>query len=113
MRLHRPLALLPIAAYVAALLLAGGSAAALARGLPAKTPAQAAIPSWQRGIALGLFSEDAGFSYRPLLDEIRATGADHVELVVAWYLRDVHAGDLHDHPRYTPPPAAIERAIDD
>jgi glycosyl hydrolase family 113 len=51
----------------------------------------------QRGVALGLFSEDPGFSYRPLLDEIRATGADHVELVVAWYLDDVHATGVHAH----------------
>ena len=36
-----------------------------------------------RGVALGLFSEDPGWSYRPLLDEIAATGADTVELVVA------------------------------
>jgi Glycoside Hydrolase Family 113 len=87
----------------AALLWTCASAAAL--------PAAAAPP--HKGVALGLFAEDAGFSYRPLLEEIRATGADHVELVVAWYLEDVGAGALHDHPRFTAPPEAIERAIAD
>ena len=51
----------------------------------------------QRGVSLGLFSEDAGFSYRPLLAEIAALGADHVELVVAWYLDDVEATEVRDH----------------
>src|SRR5437763_11568172 len=66
-----------------------------------------------RGVALGLFAEDPGWSYRPLLDEIAATGADHVELVVAWYLADARAVDVHDHPRFTAPPDAVERAIAD
>ena len=67
----------------------------------------------QKGVALGLFAEDPGWSYRPLLDEIAATGADHVELVVAWYLADGSATDVHDHPRFTAPPDAIARAVDD
>src|SRR2546421_7527815 len=66
-----------------------------------------------RGVALGLFSEDAGWSYRPLLDEIAATGADHVELVVAWYQPDVSSTVIVDHPRYTAPPEAIAAAIAD
>ena len=78
------------------------------------SPADAAPPAaFQRGVALGLFSEDAGFSYRPLLDEIAATGADHVELVVAWYLEDVHATSVREHPRFTAPLAAVERAVRD
>jgi hypothetical protein len=71
-------------------------------------PAQA-----ENGIALGLFAEDPGWSYRPLLDEIKATGADHVELVVAWYQKDVTATEIGDHPRYTAPEASIRRAIRD
>ena len=67
--------------------------------------------AFQRGIALGLFSVDAGWSYRPLLEEIAGTGADHVELVVAWYLEDVRSVEVHEHPRFTAPPEAIERAI--
>ena len=67
----------------------------------------------QRGVALGLFSEDAGWSYRKLLDEIAQTGADTVELVVPWYLDDVHATSVHEHPRFTPPASTIARAIRD
>jgi hypothetical protein len=65
------------------------------------------------GVALGLFSEDAGWSYRPLLDEIAAAGADHVELVVPWYQADAAATDIVDHPRFTPPPSTIVAAIRD
>lgn len=66
-----------------------------------------------RGIALGLFAEDPGWSYRPLLQEIAATGAKQVELVVAWYQRDASSTTLFDHPRFTAPPSAIAAAIAD
>ena len=72
-------------------------AAARRRGRAAAAPV--------RGVALGLFAEDAGWSYRPLLDEIAAAGADHVELVVPWYQADAAPTDIVDHPRFTPPPA--------
>ena len=64
-----------------------------------------------KGVALGLFAEDPGWSYKPLLEEIRGLGADHVELVVAWYQNDVSSTEIGDHPRYTAPPSAIRRAI--
>ena len=73
--------------------------------------ASAAAPV--RGIALGLFAEDAGWSYRALLDEIAAAGADHVELVVPWYQSDAAATAIVDHPRFSPPPTAIVAAIRD
>ena len=82
-------------------------------GIAAPASALAAPPPRQRGVALGLFSEDAGWSYASLLDEIVATGADHVELVVAWYLDDVHGVDVREHPRYTAPASAVEAAIRD
>ncbi|MSP59584.1 MAG: hypothetical protein EXR72_04440 [Myxococcales bacterium] len=88
-------------ARLAALVLTALPASGLAAGSP------------QKGIALGLFSEDPGWSYRPLLDEIAATGADHVELVVAWYLDDVGAVEVKEHPRFSAPAEAIERAIGD
>ena len=75
------------------------------------TSAAAATPV--RGVALGLFSEDAGWSYRALLDEIAATGASHVELVVPWYQADAASIEVVDHPRFTPPPATIVAAIRD
>jgi len=83
---------------------------------PVGAPPVAAGPRARRpvrGVALGLFSEDAGWSYRPLLDEIAASGADHVELVVPWYQADAASTTIVDHPRYTPPPAAIVAAVRD
>jgi hypothetical protein len=66
-----------------------------------------------KGVALGLFAEDPGWSYRPLLDEIKALGADHVELVVAWYQEDVSAVEVGEHPRYSAPESAVRRAVRD
>jgi hypothetical protein len=71
------------------------------------TPASA----FEKGVALGLFAEDPGWSYRSLLDEIARTGADHVELVVAWYQPDAQSSALGAHPRYTAPDAAIARTV--
>lgn len=70
-----------------------------------------AVAAPERGVALGLFAEDPGWSYRPLLDEIAATGADRVALVVAWYQQDAGASALGEHPRYSAPATAIARAI--
>src|SRR5262249_8647489 len=71
--------------------------------------ALAAPPRW-RGVALGLYSEDDGFSYAPLLDEIAALGANTVELVINFYQRDARATLLYAHTRYTASDAAIMRA---
>ncbi len=86
-----------------------GSAATAAGAT--RTAAQTA--SFDRGVSLGLFAEDSGWSYRPLLNEIAATGADHVELVVAWYQSDGAAIEIGEHPRFSAPPTAIRAAIRD
>ncbi len=75
------------------------------------TTAQAHPATLQKGVSLGLFSEDAGWSYAPLLDEIRALGADHVQLVVALYQENGSSTELFDHPRFTAPREAIVRTI--
>jgi Glycoside Hydrolase Family 113 len=69
--------------------------------------------AFERGVSLGLFAEDPGWSYRALLDEIAALGADHVELVVAWYQDDVAATEIGKHPRFTAPDEAVRRAVRD
>jgi hypothetical protein len=66
-----------------------------------------------RGVALGLYSEDPGFSYAPLLDEIVTLGASHVELVVNLYQQDGRSTALYEHTRFTATPAAITQAIRD
>jgi hypothetical protein len=65
----------------------------------------------ERGISLGLFAEDSGWSYRPLLAEIAATGADHVELVVAYYQEHGRSSEIVAHPRFTAPPNALRHAL--
>ncbi len=64
-----------------------------------------------RGVSLGLFSEDPGWSYAPLLDEITALHATDVALVVPLYQEDVAATVVGYHPRYSPPLASIRRTI--
>jgi len=65
------------------------------------------------GVALGLYSEDAGFSYAPLLREIAQVGANHVELVINLYQTDGAASALYEHTRFTAPEPAITRAMAD
>ncbi len=68
---------------------------------------------FQRGVSLGLFSEDPLFSYRFLLREIAELGADHVELVVGYYQEDAASTAITEHPRFTAPDATLVRAIRD
>lgn len=65
----------------------------------------------QRGISLGLFSEDPLWSYEDLLKEIKALGATHVELVAAYYQRDGSSAEIGEHPRFSAPTATIVRTI--
>ncbi len=66
---------------------------------------------FQRGVSLGLFSEDPLWSYKGLLKEIAALGASHVELVVAYYQRDAASTDIYYHPRFTAPDDTVRTAI--
>jgi hypothetical protein len=56
----------------------------------------------QRGVSLGLFAEDVGFSYTPLLREIAALGATHVSLVIPLYQTSGTSSDLGLHTRFSP-----------
>lgn len=107
-------------ALLAPLLLLGLTAPCPAPAAPPAASPTAASPSanparatFQRGVALGLFSEDPLFSYRDLLREIAALSATHVELVVAYYQRDGESTEITSHPRFTAPDAAVARAIKD
>ena len=68
-------------------------------------------PRLDRGIALGLFAEDPGFSYLPLLKEIAAMGSTHVSVIVPFYQHDVGSTTIYRHPRYSPPKAVVERTL--
>lgn len=65
----------------------------------------------QRGVSLGLFSEDPLFSYRFLLREIADLGASHVELVVAYYQLDGSSTEIGRHPRFSAPDDTLVRTI--
>ena len=67
----------------------------------------------ERGVALGLFSEDVDFRYDRLLDEIAALGATDVSIVVPWYQHDVRSTRIERHPRFTPPDRAVLRVLAD
>jgi len=73
------------------------------RGLTAPPP--------QRGIALGLFAEDPGFSYLPLLQEIRATGASHVSVVIPYYQHSIRSITIGPHPRFTPTDDTVQQVL--
>ncbi len=68
-------------------------------------------PPPQKGIALGLYSEDPDWSYEPLLGEIAAIGASHVSLVVNFHLETIYSTEILSHPRYTPPDRVLIRVI--
>ncbi len=68
-------------------------------------------PRMDRGIALGLFTEDPGFSYLPLLKEIAATGATHVSVIVPFYQHDIGSTRIYRHARYSPTAAVVERTL--
>ena len=97
----------PAAASLAAAALI--AIAALARG----GAEPAARPPAQRGIALGLYSEDPSWDYGEFFDEIAATGATHVSIVAPWYVRDTRATEVFDHDRFTVPMRTVERCISD
>ena len=70
-------------------------------------------PPRQKGIVLGLYSEDPDWSYEPLLQEIADTGASHVSLVIAYYLDTVHSTEIKRHPRFTARERTLIKAIRD
>lgn len=72
----------------------------------------AAAPPRQRGVALGLFAEDPGFSYEPLLREIKAAGASHVSVIVPYYQHSLRSVRIAPHPRFSPTDAVVERVLE-
>lgn len=88
------------------------TAGALGLLLPtARSGARAESAPLQRGVQLGLFHEDALWSYAGLLGEIRELGTSHVGLTVAYYQEHAGSTEIYDHPRFTAPEATIERTL--
>jgi Glycoside Hydrolase Family 113 len=70
-------------------------------------------PPRQRGVALGLFSEDPNWSYVDMLEEMRHVGTSHVAIVVPWYMKTALDTEVFKHPRYTVPMHTVRRTIKD
>lgn len=77
--------------------------------LPWSNPALAT--PFQRGVSLGLFSEDPLWSYKDLLREIVALSATHVELVVSYYQEHAGSTEIGLHPRFSATDEALIRTI--
>jgi len=67
----------------------------------------------QKGIALGLYSEDPNWSYLDMLREMKAVGATHAAIVVPFYISTTHDTEIFKHPRFTVPMCTVKRTIKD
>lgn len=72
---------------------------------------QFGAPPEERGVALGLFSADPKYSYRELLEEIRATGATHVSIAWVWWQDDVRATEVKRVAAWSPTDEQIVDSI--
>ena len=72
-------------------------------------PTDLGPPPPERGIALGLFSQDPEYRYRKLLREIAAAGATHVSLTWVWWQQDYQAVDIGPVPGWS----ATEKQVRD
>ena len=70
-----------------------------------------AQPPPEKGIALGLFAEDPGYSYVQMLKEIAATGATHVSLIMPLYQHNVRSVRVRRHPRFSPSAAQVRQVM--
>jgi hypothetical protein len=80
-------------------------------GIPPPEPLSRA--PFQRGISIGLYSEDPDWSYADAFEEMRRLGATHTAIAVPWYIATARDVDVFAHPRYTVPLSTVERAMDD
>jgi len=78
-----------------------------------KHTATSTAPPSQRGVALGLYSEDPNWSYVDMLDEMKAVGTSHVAIVVPYYIKTSKDVDIFKHPRFSVPMHTVERTIND
>lgn len=67
--------------------------------------------NFHRGIALGMYSQDANYDYRHEVDEIANTGATHISLVVVYFLDTVTATKISAVAGYTPSTENIRRTL--
>ncbi|MEW5849015.1 MAG: hypothetical protein AB2A00_09375 [Myxococcota bacterium] len=97
-----------VGAAVAAVVLLGVALVVAAPWRPAHVTTRDAF---QRGVALGLFASDPDWDYAGLLDEIVATGATDVEIVVPWYQDEMRSLTMEPRNGYSPSDATLRRTL--
>lgn len=68
-------------------------------------------PLVEKGMALGLFSQDPEFRYDELLEEVKALGATHVALSWVWWQQDVRATEIRLVPGWSATRAQVEASL--
>jgi hypothetical protein len=71
----------------------------------------ASSPPIERGVSLGLFSEEATFDYSPLVEEIAELGASHVSIAYVWWQDDLRANEVRPMKRWSPTDEQIVSAM--
>ena len=66
-------------------------------------------PPAERGVALGLFSQDPQYRYRMLLEEIKELGATHVTIDWVWWQDRIESTDIEAVPGWS---ATDEQIVD-
>ena len=66
---------------------------------------------FEKGMALGLFSQDPEFRYDELLDEVKATGATHVAITWVWWQHDLRAVEIRPVPGWSATAAQVEASV--
>lgn len=80
--------------------------------LAAALAAHPKAPPEERGVALGLFSQDDRYDYTPLLREIAAHGATHVSVVWVWWQEDIRDVRIRRHPVWSASPRQVKRTVE-
>lgn len=65
----------------------------------------------EKGMGLGLFSQEASFSYDELLEEVAALGTTHVALTWVWWQKDIRATEIREVPGWSATRAQVEASI--
>ncbi len=69
-------------------------------------------PPRERGMALGLFSQDPDYRYGQLLHEIVRLRATHLSVVWVWWQQNVHATRIEPRPRWSATDTQIQKTIE-
>ena len=77
----------------------------------AEIPARSAGPDFHRGIALGMYDWNADADYRPDVDQIAATGATDISLIVVYFQDTVTSTTISPRTHFSPSEANIKSTL--